>query len=157
MPLPTLSLDPATLADLDADLDREWLVTNGLGGYAMGSVCGAPTRSYHGPLVAAVRPPVDRVVLVTNKYAGGVVDPRGFERLAGFVLEGLVPASPTTSATAPRWRSASGWPTATTSPSFTIATSRNQRTGQSPSPSRPTASTAITRASPVARTISASW
>lgn len=109
MTLPILALDPATLADLDADLDREWLVTNGLGGYAMGSICGATTRSYHGLLVAAVRPPVDRAVLVTkvdetvttaggtplalgtNEYAGGVVDPRGFERLAGFALEGLVP------------------------------------------------------------------
>ncbi|MGZ3583827.1 MAG: amylo-alpha-1,6-glucosidase, partial [Ktedonobacterales bacterium] len=109
MTLPILALDPATLASLDADLDREWLVTNGLGGYAMGSVCGATTRSYHGLLVAAVRPPVDRAVLVTkvdetvtsangttlalgtNEYAGGVVDLRGFEHLAGFVLEGLVP------------------------------------------------------------------
>ena len=109
MSLPALALDPATLASLDADLDREWLVTNGLGGYAMGSVCGATTRSYHGLLVAAVRPPVDRAVLVTkvdetvttasvaslalgtDEYAGGVVEPRGFERLAGFALEGLIP------------------------------------------------------------------
>src|SRR5579859_5594193 len=97
-PLPILALDPATLADLDADLEREWLVTNGRGGYALGSICGATTRSYSGLLVAAVRPPVDRAVLVTkvdetvtldgreyplgtNEYAGGTVVPRGFERL----------------------------------------------------------------------------
>jgi predicted glycogen debranching enzyme len=108
-PLPTLALDPATLADLDADLAREWLVTNGLGGYAMGTLCGATTRSYHGLLVAAVRPPVDRAVLITkvdemlstaegatlelgtNEYADGTIAPRGFERLSGFALEGLVP------------------------------------------------------------------
>jgi predicted glycogen debranching enzyme len=42
----------------------EWLVTNGLGGYAMGPVSGPPARSYHGLLVAALRPPVERTVLV---------------------------------------------------------------------------------------------
>lgn len=107
--LPTLRLDPDTLGDLNADLTREWLVTNGLGGYAMGSVCGATTRAYHGLLVAAVRPPAERSVLVTkidetvtlaagapvalgtNEYADGTIAPRGFERLAGFALEGLLP------------------------------------------------------------------
>src|SRR5579859_51180 len=109
MSLPTLALDPATLGDLDADLAREWLVTNGLGGYAMGSVCGATTRSYHGLLVAAVRPPVDRAVLITkvdetvtlpdasrvelgtNEYAGGAIAPHGFARLEGFALVGSIP------------------------------------------------------------------
>ena len=37
--------------------DREWLVTNGLGGYAMGTVAGALSRSYHGLLIAAMAPP----------------------------------------------------------------------------------------------------
>ncbi len=107
--LSTLVLDPATLSGLDADLDREWLVTNGLGGYAMGTLCGAATRAYHGLLVAATRPPVDRAVLVakvdevitppggqalalgTNEWAGGAIAPEGYRRLAGFALEGLVP------------------------------------------------------------------
>lgn len=44
------------------ELDREWLLTNGLGGFAMGTACGAPTRRYHGLLVGAVSPPIDRVV-----------------------------------------------------------------------------------------------
>ena len=43
----------------------EWLLTNGLGGYAMGTVAGAPTRRYHGLLVAALRPPVERVVALS--------------------------------------------------------------------------------------------
>ncbi|WIG58578.1 MAG: Putative glycogen debranching enzyme, archaeal type, TIGR01561 [Ktedonobacterales bacterium] len=108
-PLPELRLDPATLSDLDADLAREWLVTNGLGGYALGSVCGATTRAYSGLLVAAVRPPTERAVLVakvdetatlaggsvialgTNEYADGTIYPRGYERLAGFALDGSIP------------------------------------------------------------------
>ena len=52
--------------DVQAGLDHEWLVTNGSGGYAAGSIVGATTRSYHGYLVAALRPPVERFVLVTK-------------------------------------------------------------------------------------------
>lgn len=48
---------------------REWLVTNGLGGYAMGTVDGARARRYHGMLVAALQPPVGRWLL-----AGGLLD-----------------------------------------------------------------------------------
>ncbi len=44
----------------------EWLETNGLGGYASGTVAGAGTRGYHGLLVAAVRPPAQRAMLVTG-------------------------------------------------------------------------------------------
>ena len=42
---------------LDALLRREWLVTNGIGGYAMGSLAGARTRRYHGLLIAALACP----------------------------------------------------------------------------------------------------
>jgi len=38
-------------------LTREWLVTNGLGGYASGTVCGVPTRRYHGLLIAGIAGP----------------------------------------------------------------------------------------------------
>jgi glycogen debranching enzyme len=44
-------------------LNREWLVTNGLGGYASGTVSGAITRKYHGLLVAALPAPLGRVVM----------------------------------------------------------------------------------------------
>ncbi len=109
--LPTLALAPASLANLDADLTREWLVTNGLGGYAMGTVAGVTTRSYHGWLVAALTPPLGRTTLVTkadeavlladgsaialgtNEYADGTIDPRGFERLTAYSLEGLIPCA----------------------------------------------------------------
>lgn len=42
--------------------EREWLLTNGLGGFAMGTLSGVPTRRYHAWLVASRRPPLDRVV-----------------------------------------------------------------------------------------------
>lgn len=45
---------------------REWLTTNGLGGYASGTVCGASTRRYHGLLVAALQPPSGRQVLLSR-------------------------------------------------------------------------------------------
>jgi predicted glycogen debranching enzyme len=87
---------------------REWLVTNGLGGYASGTVAGAVTRRYHGLLVAARRPPVERTVtlvkleavltvdgrrveLGANEYTDGTVHPRGFEFLESFRLDGTVP------------------------------------------------------------------
>ena len=53
-------------ADECRDLTREWLVTNGLGGYASGTVAGPNTRRYHGVLMAALRPPVQRVLLLAE-------------------------------------------------------------------------------------------
>src|SRR3974390_1183648 len=44
----------------------EWLETNGTGGFAMGTAAGANTRRYHGLLVAPLRPPVDRFVLLSK-------------------------------------------------------------------------------------------
>ena len=49
--------------DIATWLDREWLVTNGLGGYACGTVSGAATRRYHGLLVAAHPAPLGRVMM----------------------------------------------------------------------------------------------
>ncbi len=49
-----------------AMVDQEWLLTNGTGAYAMGSVAGCNTRRYHGLLVAASRPPVGRVVALNQ-------------------------------------------------------------------------------------------
>jgi predicted glycogen debranching enzyme len=50
---------------VDALLDREWLVTNGLGGYATGTIAGVCTRRYHGLLVAAL-PALGRVVMLSH-------------------------------------------------------------------------------------------
>lgn len=95
--------------DVQQALNREWLVTNGLGGYASGSICGATTRSYHGLLVAALQPPVARTVLVSkmdeevtlpggdilklgvNEYHDGAIDPYGCQYLEEVTLEGDIP------------------------------------------------------------------
>ncbi len=89
--------------DLDAALQREWLETNGLGGFASSTIVGLNTRRYHGLLVAATKPPVGRLVLLSkveetlfidgqgfelsaNRYPG-VVHPQGFRYLKQFRLD----------------------------------------------------------------------
>lgn len=49
-------------------LEREWLVTNGLGGYASGTISGAATRRYHGLLIAAHPAPLGRVMMVNHLW-----------------------------------------------------------------------------------------
>jgi predicted glycogen debranching enzyme len=94
--------------DLEAAERREWLCTNGLGGYASGTVAASLTRRYHGILVAALRPPLGRRVvaakmeedvdyggaryaLATNRWADGTVEPRGYRYLERFRLDGTTP------------------------------------------------------------------
>jgi glycogen debranching enzyme len=57
-----VAVDPADPKSVERALNTEWLLTNGLGGYAMGTLLGANTRRYHGLLVAATTPPVGRVI-----------------------------------------------------------------------------------------------
>ena len=52
--------------DLSIVEQREWLVTNGIGGYACGTIAGLLTRHYHGLLVAALKPPLGRTLLFTK-------------------------------------------------------------------------------------------
>ena len=97
-----------TCCSLDAASDREWLVTNGIGGYASGTVAGVTTRRYHGLLVAALKPPLGRTLLVAkleetaqydggeyalfvDRWAGGTVSPKGYHHLERFRLEGTTP------------------------------------------------------------------
>jgi predicted glycogen debranching enzyme len=51
---------------LDPLIDREWLVTNGVGGYASGTLAGVLTRRYHGLLVAALPNPLGRTVMLNH-------------------------------------------------------------------------------------------
>ena len=60
----TLSVPLEQLQDNDALLSREWLVTNGLGGYASGTLLGAPTRRYHGMFVPDLPSPWGRTVMI---------------------------------------------------------------------------------------------
>jgi predicted glycogen debranching enzyme len=62
-PVETSALRRVEGRDLMMLLDEEWLITNGLGGYACGTICGAATRRYHGWLVAAHPAPMGRVMM----------------------------------------------------------------------------------------------
>jgi predicted glycogen debranching enzyme len=64
--LPKISLERSLLSDTDKAVKKEWVVTNGLGGYASSTVLGINTRKYHGLLVASFNPPTDRRVLLTQ-------------------------------------------------------------------------------------------
>jgi predicted glycogen debranching enzyme len=87
---------------------REWLVSNGIGGFASGTIAACATRRYHGILLAALNPPVGRTQLVgaideiinyarinyelaTHEWASGVIAPQGFQFIESFRLEGTVP------------------------------------------------------------------
>jgi len=96
--------DRGVCCDLNETISREWLVTNGLGGYAAGTVAGVLTRMHHGLLVAS---PLDTAVpqlllakideevvfdqrtyyLGTNEYRDGILNPSGFVHLETFRLE----------------------------------------------------------------------
>ncbi len=104
----TLHLGRDLCGHLATAEQREWLVTNGIGGYGCGTVAGLLTRHYHGLLVAALQPPLERTLLVTkldetalyggetyalatNRWADGSVSPRGYRYLERFALEGTIP------------------------------------------------------------------
>ena len=87
--------------------EREWLVTNGLGGFACGTVAGIQTRRYHGLLIASL-PEIGRTLLVSkveevlryaggdyalsaNRWASGTVEPEGFRFIENFHLAGSIP------------------------------------------------------------------
>src|SRR6266404_3246722 len=65
--------------NLEVASGREWLETNGIGGYASSTIIGLNTRRYHGLLVAATKPPVGRMVLLSKMEEALVVDGRRFE------------------------------------------------------------------------------
>lgn len=93
---------PLAPHDYEVLSNYEWLLANGIGGYAMGTAAGVNTRRYHGLLVAASKPPADRVVLLAgieafvgveeplglscNAYPGAIY-PDGFRRIETFDYE----------------------------------------------------------------------
>ena len=94
--------------DFASAAQREWLATNGLGGYACGTVAGANTRRYHAFLMASLAPPVERTLLVAkveasveyragrydlsaNEFAGGAIEPRGYLHLESFAVRDGIP------------------------------------------------------------------
>jgi predicted glycogen debranching enzyme len=98
-----IQFERETWSDPEVALRREWLETNGLGGFASSTIVGLNTRRYHGLLVAATKPPVGRLVLLSkleetllvdgrcfdlsaNRYPG-VIHPQGFHYLKQFRLD----------------------------------------------------------------------
>ena len=65
-PLRSIPWPPSDSADPESLVTREWLVTNGLGGYASGTVPGVMTRRYHGLLIAALPAPLGRIVMLSH-------------------------------------------------------------------------------------------
>jgi predicted glycogen debranching enzyme len=103
-----ISFGPAICNDLTAAEQREWLVTNGIGGFASGTVAGSATRRYHGLLVAALKPPAGRTLLVggldelasidgkthplaTHRWASRAIAPEGYLSILRFRLDGKIP------------------------------------------------------------------
>jgi predicted glycogen debranching enzyme len=98
-----IAVDETLCNNLDEAISREWLETNGIGGFASATVSGIHTRRYHGLLIAATKPPVGRMLMVSkfeetlvvggarfdlsaNEYLGAI-HPRGFEYLTNFRLD----------------------------------------------------------------------
>src|SRR5258708_33537773 len=98
-----IRIDRNICADLDSALSREWLETNGLGGFSSSTITGMNTRRYHGLLTAATKPPVGRLLLLAkleetlligdkrydlsvNRYPGAV-HPQGYRFLKEFRLD----------------------------------------------------------------------
>lgn len=110
-----LMLGPQVCGSLAEASAREWLVTDGAGGFAMGTVAGLRTRRYHGLLVVATEPPIGRRLglaaldpvlvidgerheLATHRWASGATAPAGHRYLTSFaLLDGV-----------PRWRWSAG-------------------------------------------------
>ncbi len=65
--------------DLELASRREWLETNGIGGFASSTIAGMNTRRYHGLLVAATKPPVGRMVLLSKFEETLSIDGQSFE------------------------------------------------------------------------------
>jgi predicted glycogen debranching enzyme len=97
-----IKFDETICGNLNEALRREWLETNGLGGFASSTITGLNTRRYHGLLTAATRPPVGRMALLekleetlvvngerfdlsANQYSGAV-HPQGYRYLKAFRL-----------------------------------------------------------------------
>lgn len=96
-------LEQSACANVESASSREWIETNGLGGFASSTICGLNTRRYHGLLIAALHPPVGRALLLSkleetliisndrfdlssNQYPGAV-HPSGYSFLSEFRLD----------------------------------------------------------------------
>src|SRR5712692_3436499 len=120
----TIQFGRDVYGNLEEAESREWLVTNGIGGYASGTIAGGVSRRYHGLLMAALQPPVGRTQLVawmdeivrhagtefalaTHRWRVERSSPRDFSTLRSFVWKMQRRYGPMPSAT-PGWKSVFG-------------------------------------------------
>ncbi|HMQ03252.1 MAG TPA: amylo-alpha-1,6-glucosidase [Pyrinomonadaceae bacterium] len=98
-----IKLDKDICVNYAAASSREWLETNGIGGFACGTVAGSNTRRYHALLTSAIDPPLGRIRLLSkfeetiimngrrfdlsaNQFPS-VISPKGYEYLTAFRLD----------------------------------------------------------------------
>lgn len=103
-----IDFDRSICCDFQTASTREWVITNGIGGYGMGTVGGVLTRRYHGLLIAALNPPLARTLLLTkldetviydahtyrlycNEWQPDDIENYGVLYLERFRLEGSIP------------------------------------------------------------------
>jgi predicted glycogen debranching enzyme len=107
--LRSLAFGPQVCGSLPDGTTREWLVPDGRGGYAMGTVSGLRTRRYHGLLVVSGDTPARRMMglasldpvltvpggaripLATHEWASGAIEPSGYQLLESFTLSDGLP------------------------------------------------------------------
>ena len=87
---------------------REWLITNGIGSYGAGTISGLLTRRYHGLLIASLKPPTQRTLMLTklnetvaynnldydlysDRFEDGTIFPHGYKYIEQFFLDGTTP------------------------------------------------------------------
>jgi predicted glycogen debranching enzyme len=74
-------------------IEKEWLLTNGIGGYASSTVIGANSRRYHGLLIASLNPPVERRLILSKIDETLIIDGESYFlysfRTPGFTMEGF--------------------------------------------------------------------
>lgn len=103
-------LNKDALTPMSVGVQKEWVLTNGIGGYAGSSVTGAHARKHHGYLIASLHPPVERFVILSKineclirssekidftveQYLaddGSTAYRKGIEYLNSFTYDGLV-------------------------------------------------------------------
>ena len=104
----SISFGKDICTNLASSQTREWIVTNGIGGYGAGTISGLLTRRYHGLLIAALQPPTRRTLLLTklnetvsynnlnydlycDRWADGTIFPHGYDNISQFFLVGSIP------------------------------------------------------------------
>ena len=74
-----ISFDKEICTNFQESSSREWIETNGIGGFASSTVSGANTRRYHGLLTAATKPPLGRVTMLSKFEETLILDNKKFE------------------------------------------------------------------------------